>query len=110
MASMRDRGFVIWVSAQSMNSTLSLSSVNKVNWLQRLYPELTSSFSGDMADFNGDGTVDCDDYDLFFTNWYDSFVNGSDYFGIWDGDLDGDGDADWDDVNYFGTLSSWTGC
>lgn len=110
MASMRDRGFLIWVSAQSMNSTLSPSSVRRINWLQRLYPELTSSFSGDMADFNGDGTVDCDDYDLFFTNWYDSFVNGSDYFGIWDGDLDGDGDADWDDVNYFGTLSSWTGC
>jgi len=110
MASMRDRGFVIWVSAQSTDASLSPSSVKKINWLQRLYPELTSSFSGDMADFNGDGTVDCDDYDLFFTNWYDSFVNGSDYFGIWDGDLDGDGDADWDDVNYFGTLSSWTGC
>ena len=110
MASMRDRGFVIWVSAQSTDASLSPSSVKKINWLQRLYPELTSSFSGDMADFNDDGTVDCDDYDLFFTNWYDSFVNGSDYFGIWDGDLDGDGDADWDDVNYFGTLSSWTGC
>lgn len=110
MAGMRDRGFVIWVAAGSTNGTLDPKSVDRIHWLQRLYPELTSSFSGNMADFNGDGTVDCDDYDLFIANWYNSFVNGSDYFGIWDGDLDGDGDADWDDVNLFGTLSSWTGC
>ena len=107
MATMRDRGFVIWVSAITTNSTLSPDSVDRIGWLQRIYPELTDDFTGDLADFNGDGNVDCDDYDLFVDNWYNSFVYGSDYNAIWDGDIDGDGDVDWDDVTEFGTLADW---
>lgn len=107
MAGMRDRGFVVWVKAQSMNSTLSASSVRRINWLQRLYPQLTPYFSGDIADFNGDGTVDCNDWYLFEENWNTS--SPTLIKSIWDGDIDGDGDADMDDYTAFEMLEDWSG-
>lgn len=91
VAFIRDSGFVPW-----MDSKFGYSII------QRLYDGANDEFysvltDDDVADFDADGDVDCDDIDLFISQWCAN--NGTGYTGphaVWDGDVNGD-----DSINYF---------
>ncbi len=110
MADVRDRGFLIWIS-----------HADAIPFVQRLYDGENNEFYNAMtnngtnlspiADFNNDGTINCNDFNTFITNWQANFCTSScGNPSVWDGDIDNDDDVDWNDYYTFLALYDWSGC
>lgn len=106
MADAKERGFVVWINHLSRMPLLQRLYDGDNN---ELYDALIASGS-DLADFDADGDIDCDDFDLFVSNWTDSVTNGADDHSVWNGDVNGDDTIDIYDLNDFLGLADWTGC
>lgn len=106
VASARDHGFVAWVINHAIN----------VRYIQRVYDGDDNEFyyalltSGTAADFDGDGTIDCNDYSKFAVNWIANYGNTDPDFAFWDGDIYNDGIVNCTDLIAFTALHDWSGC
>ncbi|MFG0306660.1 MAG: hypothetical protein ACF8Q5_10665 [Phycisphaerales bacterium JB040] len=91
VARYRDRGFVLasWRS-------------DSYPHLRRVLDVLDGTLSPrELADFDADGTPDCDDWDLFHARWRLHRGETDTDPAVWDGDADDDGDVDDDDRAHF---------
>lgn len=101
MADARDRGYIVWAAAEEA-----------VPMLQRLYDGEDDAFYLDcqstLADFNGDGAIDCTDYLQFLRNWLAN-LNAPRHpdLAIWDGDINNDDTVDFRDFLLFISLADW---